>query len=135
MTDISAYDILNISEYDISVYDKWRGGGYLSQKQTPMTEAVYYILLSLKTPAHGYGIIQKVLEFTNGRLELGAGTLYGAINTLLDRGWIKLYSEDKHSRKKKEYIVTEQGEAALRQEIQRLQELLQNGRKMMAERL
>ncbi len=105
----------------------------MSEKQTPMTEAVYYILLSLKSPAHGYGIIQNISEITNGRLELGAGTLYGAINTLLERGWIKLYSEDKHSRKKKEYILTDQGEAALRHEMQRLQELLENGRKMMAE--
>ncbi|NBH13220.1 PadR family transcriptional regulator [Lachnospiraceae bacterium] len=96
-----------------------------------MTEAVYYILLSLKTPNHGYGIIQNTLEITKGRLELGAGTLYGAVNTLLERNWIRLYSEDKHSRKKKQYLITEQGNAALEEEIKRLEELLENGRNIM----
>lgn len=103
----------------------------MSEKQTAMTEAVYYILLSLKTPNHGYGIIQNTLALTNGRLELGAGTLYGAVNTLLERGWIRLYSEDKHSRKKKQYLITKQGEYALEQEVQRLEELLENGRKIL----
>ena len=95
-------------------------------KQIAMTEAVYYILLSLQAPNHGYGIIQNTMELTAGRLELGAGTLYGAINTLLDKGWIRLYSEDKQSRKKKQYIITEEGSLALQQEIERLEELLEN---------
>ncbi len=98
-----------------------------------MTEAFYYILLSLNTPNHGYGIIQNTIELTDGRLELGAGTLYGAINTLLDRGWIRLYSEDKQSRKKKQYLITEQGVLALEQEIERLEELLENGRRVINE--
>lgn len=105
----------------------------MEKKQAAMTEAVYYILLSLKTPNHGYGIIQNTIQMTDGRLELGAGTLYGAINTLLDKGWIQLYSEDKHSRKKKQYLITEEGQQALRQEIGRLEELLENGRRFIGE--
>ena len=62
----------------------------VADRQAAMTEAVYYILLSMRTPNHGYGIIQNTLELTGGRLELGAGTLYGAINTLVDKGWIQL---------------------------------------------
>lgn len=100
-------------------------------KYQPMTEGVYYILLSLLTPNHGYGIIQKTLELTEGRLELGAGTLYGAINNLLDKGWIVLYSEEKESRKKKEYVITRIGRAALEEEMERLTELLENGRTLM----
>ncbi len=103
-------------------------------KQIAMTEAVYYILLSLQAPNHGYGIIQNTMELTGGRLEMGAGTLYGAINTLLDKGWICLYSEDKQSRKKKQYIITEEGSLALQQEIERLEELLENGKRMMQQR-
>ena len=49
-------------------------------KEAPLTEAVYYILLALRTPNHGYRIIQDVLEMTDGRVNLGLGTLYGAIN-------------------------------------------------------
>lgn len=103
----------------------------MAEKQTAMTEAVYYILLSLQKPNHGYGIIQDTMELTNGRLELGAGTLYGAINTLLDKEWIRLYSEDKQSRKKKQYMITEDGKQMLQQEMKRLEELLENGKRML----
>lgn len=100
------------------------------EKHIALTESMYYILLSVMEPNHGYGIIQKTLELTKGRIELGAGTLYGAINSLVDKGWIQLYSEDKLSRKKKQYIITEEGKQILGQEIERLQELLENGRRM-----
>lgn len=105
----------------------------MTEKQTAMTEAVYYILLSLQKPNHGYGIIQDTMDLTDGRLELGAGTLYGAINTLLDKGWIQLYSEDKQSRKKKQYLITEDGKWMLRQEMMRLNELLENGKRVLGQ--
>lgn len=91
-----------------------------------MTEAVYYILLSLMEPMHGYGIMQNVEKLSNGRVNLAAGTLYGAINTLLEKGWITALSSDKESRKK-EYQITKQGKEMLQDEIIRLQELLENG--------
>ena len=75
----------------------------------PLTEALFYILLAVRKPNHGYGIIQEVSDITNGRLVLGPGTLYGAINSMLLKQWIELYSEDKASRKKKEYLITENG--------------------------
>jgi len=95
-----------------------------------MTEAIYYILLSLRTPNHGYGIIQEVAEMTGGRVNLGPGTLYGAINSLLERGWIVLVRADLDARKKKEYVITAAGRQAFLAERQRLQELLANGSKM-----
>lgn len=101
------------------------------ENQIPLTEGIYYILLSLDRPNHGYGIIQRIQEMTDGRLEMGAGTLYGALNTLSEKGWIQLYSVEKSSRKKKEYIITEEGKEALRVEIKRLEELIKNGEKVM----
>ncbi|MCM1087440.1 MAG: PadR family transcriptional regulator [Muribaculaceae bacterium] len=98
----------------------------MPEKDTPLTEAVYYILLSLRHPNHGYGIIQEVEHLTNGRVLLGAGTLYGAIQTLLKKNWIKLYSMDIESRKKKEYVITEQGRNVFAAETARLRELLEN---------
>lgn len=89
-----------------------------------MTEAVYYILLSLMKPMHGYGIMQNVEKLSNGRVNLAAGTLYGAINTLLEKGWIVAVSEEN---RKKEYLITRQGKEMLQGEIIRLQELLENG--------
>ena len=99
-------------------------------KEAPLTEAVYYILLALRTPNHGYGIIQDVLQMTDGRVNLGPGTLYGAINSLLEKGWIKLYSEEKESRRKKSYIITSLGVEAFKREVERLNELIKNGEKM-----
>ncbi|MBR3428942.1 MAG: PadR family transcriptional regulator, partial [Clostridia bacterium] len=55
-----------------------------------LTEATYYILLSLCRPRHGYGIMQQTEELSGGRVRLAAGTLYGALNTLCDKGWIVL---------------------------------------------
>lgn len=95
---------------------------------TPITESTYYILLAVLKPNHGYGVIQKVEELTNGRVVLGPGTLYGAINTLLEKNWIMLYSEEKISRKKKEYLITNLGKSILLEEIERLEELIKNGR-------
>ena len=47
-----------------------------------LTEVTFYILLSLYTPKHGYAVMQFIEEKTGGRLSLGAGTLYGALNSL-----------------------------------------------------
>ena len=97
-----------------------------------LTEAVYYTLLSLMEPLHGYGIMQNVEKLSNGRVHLAAGTLYGAISTLLEKGWITAMDGEKDSRKK-EYQITLQGKEALLGEIKRLQELLDNGRAILKE--
>jgi DNA-binding PadR family transcriptional regulator len=97
-----------------------------------LTEGVYYILLSLMTPLHGYGIMQNVSELSGGRVNLAAGTLYGAINALLERNWIEAVPGEKNSRKK-EYVITETGREAVREEVGRLEELLRNGREIIGE--
>ena len=97
-----------------------------------LTEAVYYILLSLLEPRHGYGIIQNVQGLSGGRVRLAAGTLYGALNTLLERGWIDALQPEEESRKK-EYIITQEGLDALRTEHRRLRELAENGSHFLRE--
>lgn len=94
-----------------------------------LTEAVYYILLALNTPMHGYGIMQFVKEISNGRVNLGPGTLYGAISTMLSKGWIKALEQESDSRKK-EYEVTDLGRSVVLDEIKRLEELLDNGKRI-----
>lgn len=91
-----------------------------------LTEAVYYILLSLIQPLHGYGIMQNVEQLSKGRVRLAAGTLYGAINTLLEKGWITALPGEKDSRKK-EYQITASGRRILCNELVRLTELVENG--------
>lgn len=100
-----------------------------SSERGALTEAVFYILLSLYTAMHGYGIMQNVKELSGGRVNLGAGTLYGAINTLLEKNWIRALESEKDSRKK-EYEITPLGRAAVEGEMVRLKELLENGRQI-----
>ncbi len=100
------------------------------EKAGALTEGVYYILLSLLQPMHGYGIMQHTEKLSHGRVSLGAGTLYGALNTMVERGWIRALEEDKGSRKK-EYMITDTGIQVLRGEIERLQELLDNGKTVL----
>lgn len=99
-------------------------------QQTALTEAVYYILLSLQTPMHGYGIMQQVREMSGERVSLGAGTLYGAINTLVEKSWIMPLAGPADARKK-EYQITEKGRQVVRDELIRLQELVQSGKRVL----
>lgn len=93
-----------------------------------LTEAVYYILLALIEPKHGYGIMQQTSELSCGRLSLSAGTLYGALASLQEKGWIEPLPEEG---RKKEYRITERGVQVLREEIIRLEELVKNGKALL----
>lgn len=99
----------------------------MNNSNNALTEAVYYILLALTEPLHGYGIMQRTAMLSNNRLIISAGTLYGALSTLLDKGWIEQLQTEAESRKK-EYIITEAGREVLHQEVARLEELLANGK-------
>ena len=91
-----------------------------------LTESSYYIPLSLYTPRHGYGIMQQAERLSKGRVRLAAGTLYGALNSMVDRGWIiQLPGED--GSRKKEYSLTRKGMDVLMNELDRLRELVNNG--------
>ncbi len=97
-----------------------------------LTEATYYILLSLAEPRHGYGIMQRTEEMSGGRVRLAAGTLYGALSALYGKGWILPLPGSDESRRK-EYILTEKGRQILTNEVKRLKELAENGEKILGE--
>ena len=101
---------------------------------TALTETTYYILLSLHTPRHGYGIMQCAQELSGGRIRLAAGTLYGALNAMSEKGWIALLPGAEYSRKK-EYRLTPMGLAVLKKELHRLQELVASGEQILKEEL
>jgi len=95
-------------------------------EQGALTEGVYLMLISWLTPRHGYAVMQHVEALTGGRVALGAGTLYGAINSLLEKGWICAVGHSTASRKK-EYVITPLGKSVLQHEIMRLGELVKIG--------
>lgn len=88
-----------------------------------LTEPTFYILLSLHRPTHGYAIMQDVRELTGGRVSIGAGTLYGAISSLTEKGWIRA-AGDRASDRRKEYVITEGGRQAFAREVERLESLV-----------
>ena len=99
-----------------------------------LTESTYYILLSLYTPRHGYGIMQQTEMLSKGRVRLAAGTLYGALNSMCEKGWIVPLPVEDESRKK-EYKITDKGLLILKNEINRLRELATNGETILKEEL
>ena len=92
--------------------------------QGPMTEAMYYILLALLKPGHGYGMMQRIKELSGGRLAMGPGTLYGVLSRMSREGLIVLTGEEG---RRKTYAITERGKAALLLEYGRLKRLVSDG--------
>ncbi|HOK42186.1 MAG TPA: helix-turn-helix transcriptional regulator [Thermoclostridium caenicola] len=95
-----------------------------------LTETTFFVLLALYRPNHGYGIMQFIEQETHGRLSLGAGTLYGAINALLKKGWIAPYDEEQDSRKKL-YLITGEGRKVAEKELKRLNSLCETARRII----
>lgn len=102
----------------------------LKIKYLPMTETAYYILLSLNKSRHGYGIMNHVEEITNHRIRLGAGTMYGTLSKLEKANLIVPVAEEE---RRKIYELSDKGKLVLKLEIERLSELISNGKKEMGD--
>ncbi len=89
----------------------------------PMSETMFYILLSLKQERHGYAIMQQVKELTKGRIILGAGTVYSSLGKLDSDGLIEGIREEE---RRKIYIITTLGNQILQEEGDRIAELYNN---------
>ncbi|MEO3946787.1 PadR family transcriptional regulator [Gorillibacterium sp. CAU 1737] len=95
----------------------------------PLTEAFYYILLVLQPgPAHGYGMMQEVERLTGGRLKIGPGTLYTALNALTSKKLIVNTNEsDPADSRRKLYASTPLGTQVAQAEMKRMEELVRHG--------
>ncbi|HUD37655.1 MAG TPA: PadR family transcriptional regulator [Streptosporangiaceae bacterium] len=87
-----------------------------------MREPTYFVLASLLDgPLHGYAIIKRAAELSQGRVKLATGTLYAALDRLSSAGYIRLVSEEiVNGRARRHYALTDAGTAALRAEAARL---------------
>jgi DNA-binding PadR family transcriptional regulator len=94
----------------------------------PLTESTTYILLSLAEPLHGYGVMQKVRQMSDGAVEIGAGTLYGALSTLQEEGLIEKVHEGK---RRKSYLMTAKGVRVLEGQIRRLEIMTREGARVL----
>jgi DNA-binding PadR family transcriptional regulator len=90
------------------------------QRYIPMSETMLYILLSLQEERHGYGIMQHVKELTEGRIVLGAGTVYQSLGKLESDNLIRAVREEE---RKKYYEITPLGSQILGEEAARIREI------------
>lgn len=85
-----------------------------------MTETAFYILLCLKKPNHGYGIVRTVERLTDGAIRLAPGTMYGSLSKMEKDGLIQFTREEE---KRKIYQITDLGLEVLQIELNRIERL------------
>ena len=97
------------------------------EENLPLSEAVFFILLSLLPgPKHGYAIMKDVEALSNSRVSLSTGTLYGALKRLLESGWVQRVDDEQNGsgRERKAYSLTKLGKGILEAEAARMQSLV-----------
>ena len=90
----------------------------------PMTEAMYYVLLALMNPSHGYKLMAEIEEVSRHRVKMGPGTLYGVLTRMEKDGLITITEDDG---RRKTYRITSLGREAFRTELQRLRDMVRDG--------
>ncbi|MBQ4524200.1 MAG: PadR family transcriptional regulator [Lachnospiraceae bacterium] len=96
---------------------------HIKKIYVPMTETGFYILLCLREEAHGYSIVQKVEEMTQGEIRISPGTLYGSLSKMEKDGLIRFVKEEA---KRKIYCITDLGKQVLELEMKRIDRLYRN---------
>lgn len=90
---------------------------HIRKVYVPMTETGFYILLCLCTPNHGYGVVQRVRELTDGEINLAPGTMYGSLSKMEKDGLIAFVAEED---KRRIYQITPLGSEVLELELKRI---------------
>jgi len=97
--------------------------------QLPLPPVIFHILLSLgEGERHGYALKREIAQMTNGKLKIGPGVLYGAINKMLELGLIEESDErpDSHldDERRRYYRITSAGRQSALAEATRMRELV-----------
>ncbi len=101
------------------------------QQLQTLSEPMYYILLSLVEPRHGYAIMTFIRENTQGRVQVGAGTLYALLSRFENE---KLIDFIKSEDNKKIYQLSKDGKEVLLKEYERIQTLVKDGSRILGEK-
>src|SRR5579872_5043447 len=106
----------------------------MSKPTRPLHQNSFHILLSLVgTDQHGYGIMQEVLDRTNGAVRIWPATLYGTLDRLIAEGLIEESDErpapELDDARRRYYRLTRRGKRVLDLECERLQDLLRMAQK------
>jgi len=91
-------------------------------RRMEIRRSTYFVLAALLDgPLHGYGIIKHASELSGGEVRLSTGTLFGALDRLLESGLVEAGEEEKvEGRVRRSYTLTQDGHAALAAEAGRL---------------
>ena len=98
------------------------------EKFQTLTEQMFYILICLQTECCGIDIMEMVKKMTDGRVNVGPGTLYNLLEQFREEGIISL---TKVVGKKRSYVMTQKGRELLEKEYNRLLALTQDYAKFM----
>ncbi len=79
---------------------------------------MYYVMLALVEPRHGYAVMQKVDEISRASVVVGPGTLYGMLSSFESEGLILMVKEEN---RRKSYLLTAKGKRVLAKQIERLE--------------
>lgn len=93
---------------------------HIKKVYVPMTETAFFILLCLQKPNHGYGVVQRVEQMTEGAIRLAPGTMYGSLSKMEKDGVIRFVREED---KRKIYQITDLGLDVLQLERRRIERL------------
>lgn len=93
---------------------------HIKKVYVPMTETAFFILLCLRKPNYGYGIVQMVEKMTDGTVKLTPGTLYGSLSKMEKDNIIRFVREED---KRKIYQITDLGLEVLQIELKRIERL------------
>lgn len=86
-----------------------------------LTPQMFYILLVLNEPRHGYDIMNEIARLTDDKIRVGAGTMYTLLSRFQEDDFIELVDEVD---RKKIYVITTKGRKKLNREIARLHQMI-----------
>jgi DNA-binding PadR family transcriptional regulator len=100
-------------------------------------EPTFLILTALaQEPLHGYVLLRRVEELSDGRVRLRAGTLYAALERLVGEGLVAVDGEEVvEGRLRRYYVLTEIGQHALALEAHRWQENVDAANRVLTTRV
>ena len=100
------------------------------EKFQTLTEQMFYILLCLHRECRGVDILEMVRKLTEGRVNIGSGTLYDLLEQFIKEGAIE---ETKSEGRRRSYLLTESGRRRLAQEYQRIEAQAEDYRRAFGE--
>jgi DNA-binding PadR family transcriptional regulator len=100
------------------------------EKFQTLTEQMFYILLCLREECCGMDIMERIRTMTGGRVAVGPGTLYHLLDEFCEVGMIQ---ETACEGRKRSYLLTPRGKAALEEEKRRLESRLNHYRQAFGE--